>query len=102
MPEITREEAKQAITEWLSEHVALRASVTGRGVNWDKYEAILRLALAALEDAERVEWLHAQRWLEISNNDHGTYLDADGVSTLRCDTFRAAIDRARGAVGDGA
>lgn len=112
---VTREAAKAAITEWLAEHVALRAGVTGRGVNWDKYEAILRLALAALEDQERIEWMEAQA--EGVRGAPPERCGAPGLTEAGCEccvrrvyvpnekgegvTLRAAIDRARGAVSEG-
>ncbi len=106
MPEITREEAKQAIAEWIEHHVFARDAFTGHEKFHDRYEAILRLALAALEDVERVDALaydleggpifdqYGERDVHmIAATDAHIETDERGAY---CRAFRAAIDRARG------
>ncbi|ODT01567.1 MAG: hypothetical protein ABS52_16620 [Gemmatimonadetes bacterium SCN 70-22] len=67
MPEITREEAKQAIAGWIEHHVFARDAFTGHEKFHARYEAILRLALAALEDAERWAPKPRERYVRVAD-----------------------------------
>lgn len=52
--------------------------------------------LAALDDAERMEWLEARQWIDMQRDIDGVWLEADDVRPERwIPSVRDAIDAAR-------
>lgn len=95
---MTREEATQLLTEWAGAvrtyaldggpDSALRCSQLRK-----KVDAVL---LAALDDAERIEWLEARQWIDMQRDIDGVWLEADDVKPERwIPSVREAIDAAR-------
>lgn len=113
MPEITREEVREDLrrtaeawerrVEWYADQAAHGDRVAAQvAESTRKTAAIYRLALAALEDAERVEWLDTATHqddvaLWVRSNQWHVVLTGDAYDRgFDGTSLRAAIDRARG------
>ena len=104
MSEITREEVRA----WLEDCASTMEAVAQ--LPWLKTPvpameaSMFRLALAALEDAERVEWYEGQHTLHgaveclyVVDGYHVSVThDGDTVAQYHGDSVRSAFDRARG------